>query len=128
MGQNMQLAEEIRKRRRHLGAAESELRGFHAPAPRAGEHAPDRDFPFPEGFADAARVSPPLIRQVALRRAVIQAHPRRVADARVGDGVADEDHLATMLEDLPELVIGMKAERQQQYDERENSHRLHSAA
>jgi len=55
-------------------------------------------------------VTATLIGQVALRAAVVQPHPLRIADAGGGDRVADQHDLAASLEERPDrLVSGDRA-------------------
>ena len=52
------------------------------------------------------------------RAAVLEPEARRVADARRGGRVADEQHLPAALHQLPCALVGARALRQQQHDQR----------
>ena len=69
-------------------------RGLYATAPRAGQHPLDGNAARSERFADASRVRPAGVGEVALRAAVVEPHAGRVARAGRGHGMADEDNLA----------------------------------
>src|ERR1051326_1619440 len=70
-----------------LRAAERELRRFHAAAPPARAHVADGNRLRAERRADPARFGAALLVQIALRRAVVEAHAGWIEDSG-GVGVA----------------------------------------
>jgi hypothetical protein len=73
-------------------------------------------------FAEPLRFGAPLIRKIALRRAVLQPETRRIADARRRGGVADEQHVSAALDQLPCVLVGARGLRQEQHHQRDRHH------
>src|SRR5262245_65860576 len=88
-----------------LRAPERELRGLDRPAERARAHLADRDPELADRRADRTGIRAPLLGQVALRRAVLEARHLRVVLREVGRGVAEIEDVAAVAEQDRKSVV-----------------------
>ncbi len=110
-------------------AAQRELRGLDAAAPRARPHFSHRHPARAQRVAQRACMGASLVSQVALGRAVREGHALRVTDAGCGECMADQHHLPAALRQPPHRLVGVGHGRRQpggqqpQRSPREGSHR-----